>query len=215
MGPVKVSAHPPLLLAPAGADPGAPELVRYDHAALWLSVEVETWQVRRSGHLHLVRDPGEATWREVDLGRHPLRALPEAPGEGGVRLEDDLAAALASRTLRLFRIPALAVVSEIGEGREDFRRRATGGLRPQLQRRLEAEAAPRSSSWLPWRRRAAERAAAAHKEQLAAELSALAGSIETLELEDLGRYVRRAEVGALLVAPGVTLEAPKYRPLMI
>ena len=214
MGPVKVSPHPPLLLAPAGAEPHAAELVRYDHAALWLAVTIEPWQVQRSGHLHLVRDPGGGPWREVDLGRHPLRVLPEAPGEDGSRLEHDLAAALAGRSLCLFRIPALAMASEIGEGREDFRRRATGVLRPQLQRRLEAPEAG-AASRLPWRRRAAERAAAGRKEQLAAELTALAGSIETIELDDLGRFVRRAEVGALLVDPSVRLEAPRYRPLMV
>jgi hypothetical protein len=109
----------------------------------------------------------------------------------------DLRLALAGRTLSFFRIPEIGLVSEIGEGREDFRRRATGGLRPQLQRRLAAEPGPGA------------------REKLASELASLASSIETLELGDLGRLVRRAELGLLLVAPGIRLAAPQYRALMI
>ncbi len=109
----------------------------------------------------------------------------------------DLTQALAGRTLSFFRIPEIGLVSEIGEGREDFRRRATGGLRPQLQRRLAAEHG------------------AGAREQMASELAKLASSIETLELGDVGSWVRRAELGVLLLAPGVRLEAPRYRPLMI
>lgn len=211
---MRVSLHPPLLLAPAGAEPGAAQLRRLDHAALWLSVEVEAWQVQRSGHLHLVREPGATAWREVDLGRSPLRALPAELPPVTDAVEFDLQRALAGRTLQLLRLPQLGMVSEIGEGREDFRRRAIGGLRPQLERRLETARAS-TSSWLPWRRRAAEGAVSAQKERLAAELSTLAASIETVELEGLDRHVRRAEVGVLLVAPEVRLEAPRYRSLMI
>ena len=197
MGSVKVAFHPPLLLAPGEADGGAPGLRRCDHAGLWLSVALEPWEVVRCGHLHLVRGPGEAAWREVDLTRHPLRALAGGPALEGDRLEGELRQALAGRALSFYRIPEIGLVSEIGEGREDFRRRAGAALRPQLQRRLAAGAG------------------AAAKEQAASQLAALAASIETLELGDLGRWVRRAEIGALLVAPGVKLEAPKYRPLMI
>jgi hypothetical protein len=50
---------------------------------------------------------------------------------------------------------------------------------------------------------------------MASELAKLASSIETLELGDVGSWVRRAELGVLLLAPGVWLEAPRYRPLMI
>jgi len=197
MGPVKVLFHPPLLLAPAGVDSRAPELVRCGHASLWLSVWIEPWQVGRSGHLHLLREPGGGGWREVDLTRHPLRALADEPVPEAERLEGELRLALAGRSLSFFRIPQLELISEIGEGREDFRRRASGGLRPQLQRRI-----------------AGDREAAV-KERIASELAALAASIETAELKDLSRWVRRAEVGVLLVAPGVRLEAPRYRPLMI
>ena len=197
MGSLKVSFHPPLLLAPTGTDGGAPGLRRCHHAALWLSAWLEPWQVQRSGHVHLVREPGETVWREVDLGRHPLRALEDEPAPEAERLEGELRVALAGRGLTFFRIPDLGLVSEIGEGREEFRRRTTGALRPQLQRRL------------------AEEQGAAAREQAASQLAALAASIETLGLEDLARWVRRAELGVLLVAPGVRLEAPQYRPLMI
>ena len=197
MGSVKVSFHPPLLLTPAGAEPPAADLRCCRHAALWLAVVIEPWQAERSGHLHLVQEPGESSWREVDLTRHPLRALPQEPDAEAERLVADLRQVLAGRALSFFRIPEIGLVSEIGEGREDFRRRATGGLRPQLQRRLAAEEG------------------AAARERLASELASLTSSIETLELGDLGRWVRRAELGALLVAPGVRLEAPRYRSLMI
>ena len=197
MGSVKVSFHPPLLLAPAGVAPAAAGLRRCHHAALWLSVVIEAWQAERSGHLHLLQEPGESCWREVDLTRHPLRALADEPVPEAERLVTDLRQALAGRTLSFFRIPEIGLVSEIGEGREDFRRRATGGLRPQLQRRLAAEQG------------------AAARERIASELVSLSSSIETLELLDFGRWVRRAELGVLLVAPGVRLEAPRYRPLMI
>jgi hypothetical protein len=197
MRPVKVLFHPPLLLAPAGVDPRAPELVRCGHASLWLSVSLEAWQVERSGHLHLVREPGEGSWREVDLTRHPLRALADEPVPEAERLEGELRLALAGRSLSFFRIPQLELISEIGEGREDFRRRATGGLRPQLERRI-----------------AGDRETPV-KERLASELAALVASIETAEVEDLSRWVRRAEAGVLLVAPGIKLEAPRYRPLMV
>jgi hypothetical protein len=198
MGSMKVSFHPPLLLAPAGADPPAAELRRCWHAALWLSVVIEPWQAERSGHLHLLEEPGESSWREVDLTRHPLRARgvePEPPETES--LVAGFRQALAGRTLSFFRIPEIGLVSEIGEGREDFRRRAIGGLRPQLQRRLTAKHG------------------AGAREQLASELAILAASIETLQLGDLGRWVRRAELGVLLVAPGIRLAAPQYRPLMI
>lgn len=197
MRAVKVLFHPPLLLAPPGVDSRAPRLTRCGHASLWLSVSIEAWQVERSGHLHLIREPGEVSWREVDLTRHPLRALADEPVPEGDQLEGELRLALAGRSLRLFRIPQLELISEIGEGREDFRRRAAGGLRPQLQRRIEGDRET------------------AVKERIASELAALVASIETAELEDLSRWVRRAEVGVLLVAPGVRLEAPRYRPLMI
>ena len=197
MGPVKVVFHPPLLLAAAATDAAAPELIRCGHASLWLSVWIEPWQVNRSGHLHLLREPGGEGWREVDLTRHPLRALADEPVPEAERLEGELRLALAGRSLSFFRIPQLELISEIGEGSEDFRRRATGGLRPQLQRRI-----------------AGDRETAV-KEQLASELAALVASIETLELDDLSQWVRRAEVGVLLMARGVRLEAPKYRPPMI
>jgi len=197
MGSVKVSSHPPLLLAPAGVAPAAAGLRGCRHAALWLSVVIEAWQVERSGHLHLLQEPGESSWREVDLTRHPLRALADDPVPEAGSLVTDLQRALAGRRLSFFRIPEIGLVSEIGEGREDFRRRATSGLRPQLQRRLAAEEG------------------AAARERMASELASLSSSIETLELGDFGRWVRRAELGVLLVAPGVRLEAPRYRPLMI
>jgi len=197
MGPVKVVFHPPLLLAAAATDAAGPDLIRCGHASLWLSVWIEPWQVNRSGHLHLLREPGGEGWREVDLTRHPLRALADEPVPEAKRLEGELRLALAGRSLSFFRIPQLELISEIGEGSEDFRGRATGGLRPQLQRRI-----------------AGDRETAV-KEQLASELAALVASIETLELDDLSQWVRRAEVGVLLMARGVRLEAPKYRPPMI
>jgi hypothetical protein len=198
MGSVKVSFHPSLLLAPAGAGQPPVDSRRCRHAALWLSVVIEPWHAERSGHLHLLQEPGESSWREVDLTRHPLRVLPEQPEPPDLEgLVANLRQTLAGRTLSLFRIPEIGLVSEIGEGREDFRRRATGALRPQLQRRLAADQG------------------GATRERMASELASLASSIETIQLGDFGLWVRRVELGVLLVAPEVRLEAPRFRPLMI
>lgn len=217
MGSMRVTFHPPLLLAPAGVDPGtATGFRRLLHAALWLAVDLEAWQVRRSGHLHLVRElgAGEGEWREVDVSRQPLRTTTAAPEIDVAEVEATFRRALEQRCLRLYRIPAIGLVSEIGEGREDFRRRATGLLRPEVQRRVaEMSAEPRPK--LPWRRRAAERRHSDAKSRLAAEVAGLAESIEDVELPDLTTHIRRAEFGVLVVAPGVRLEAPRHRSLMI
>lgn len=216
MGSVKVTVHPPLLVAPLDVDRVEPDRFRcVPHAALWLSVVVEEWHVRRSGHLHLVRE-GEGEWREVDLTRHPLRAAAVADESVAdpEEMVTELRRVLADRSLRLYRIPDIGLASEIGEGREDFRRRATGLLRPEVQRRIDSmTAGPRSR--LPWRRRAREREEADAKARIAAEIAGLADAIETVEFEDLAEQVRRAEVGMLLVAPDVLLEAPRHRSLMI
>lgn len=214
---MQVTGHPPLLLAPADVDPGMRvELRRLLHAALWLAVDLEAWRVRRSGHLHLVREPGagELEWREIDVSRHPLRVARATPEADVADVEGTLRRALEQRCLHLYRIPTLGLVSEIGEGREDFRRRVTGLLRPELQRRV-GEIGAQTESRLPWRRRAAERSRADATNRLAAEVAGLAGSIEDVELPDLTLHIRRAEVGVLLVAPGVRLEAPRHRSLMI
>jgi hypothetical protein len=217
MGSMQVTGHPPLLLAPADVPPGtAVGLRQLLHASLWLAVDLEAWQVRRSGHLRLVHEPGadELDWREVDVSRHPLRTVRRTPETDVADLEANLRRALERRCLRLYRIPALGLVSEIGEGREDFRRRSTGLLRPEVQRRV-AEINAETTSRLPWRRRAVERRRADATSRLAAEVAGLAGSIEDVELPDLTLHIRRAEIGILLVAPGVRLEAPRHRSLMI
>lgn len=215
MGSVRITIHPPLLLAPGDGDAAALERARPClHAALWLSVVLEPWQVRRTGHLHLVREPGSEAWREVDLSRHPLRAAETASGADAEQLVGELRRALSAHPLRFYRIPDLGVVSEIGERQDDFRRRALGGLRPEVERRAAALAS-RPTSRLPWRRRAAERRLAEAKAGLAAHMAALVDSMETLELPDLGAHVNRAQVGLLLVAPELRLGPPAHRSLML
>lgn len=217
MGMMRLSLHPPLLLASPGGAPASETLRRCLHASLWLAVELEAWgSVRRQGHLQLVREEAGGDWREVDLARYPMRRA-GGEGSGGValeRVEEELSRMLAGRSLRLFRIPTLGLVSEIGEGREDFRRRATGLLRPEVERRA-GEISSRQLPRLPWRRRAAERRRDAETTALATELAVLAGSIESTELDDLRRFVRRAEAGELLVADGIRLAPPRHRALML
>lgn len=215
MGSVRITIHQPLLLAPGAGDAAALEGARRClHAALWLSLVLEPWQVRRSGHIHLVREPDCEVWREVDLSRHPLRSAPAASGPDAEVLVEELRRALSVHRLLFYRIPDLGVVSEIGEGKDDFRRRALGGLRPEVERRVAALAS-RPTSRLPWRRRAAERRLAEDKAAIAAHMAALADSIETFELPGLSTHVNRAQVGLLLVAPALQLEPPTHRSLML
>jgi hypothetical protein len=212
---MRVTIHRPLLLAPGTGDAAAMEGARRClHAALWLSVALEPWRVRRSGHLQMVREPASETWREVDLSRHPLRPAHAVAEPDAEVLRAELRQALSLLPLRFYRIPDLGLVSEIGEGRDDFRRRAVGGLRPEVQRRV-APLAGEPPTRLPWKRRAAERRLADAKAGLASQLAALIGSMETLELPDLAAHVSRAEVGLLLVAPELELEPPAHRSLML
>lgn len=216
MGSVKITIHEPLLLAPGAVDAAAVDRRprRCLHAALWLSVVLEPWQVHRSGHLHVVRELDATTWRQVDLSRHPLRTAPGSADTDADALAAELRQALSDLPLCFYRVPDVGLVSEIGEGRDDFRRRAAGVLRPEVQRRLDAlagESPPR----LPWRRRAATRRINDAKAGLAAQVAALVDSIETLELPSLADHVHRAQVGHLLVAAGVRLEPPRHRRLML
>lgn len=215
MGVVLVSVHPPLMLAPAAVDSTvAVNLRQCLHAALWLSVAIDEWQVRRSGHLHLIREPDQVDWREVDLARHPLRPAPLGYETSPVELEQELRRGLARMPLQLYRMAGIGLVSEIGEGMDDFRRRATGLLRPELQRRIATIVGePVDGAHVP--RGDADRRQVDEKGRLAAELAGIAGSIEAIELLDATEHIRRAQVGLLLVAPGVRLETPRHRALMI
>ena len=138
----------------AATDSGAeaPALTPHLHAKLWLSVDLGDWAVRRSGHLHLVRTGDDLRWRPVDLARHPLQPRPDGASASVDEITALLLEGLELLDLRFYRIAEIGLVSELGEGRDDFRRRAFGLLRAQVQIRIDSISG-RPTSWLPWRRR--------------------------------------------------------------
>jgi len=117
-------------------------------------------------------------------------------------LERSLRCFLEGWTLRIFRIEELGMVSELGEGREEFRRRALGLMRPTVQDLVECEEIDEAS--LEGRKR-----------QLAGEIARLTASIESWESDGSGAAVKRAEIGTLWVADDVELLPPRYRALML
>ena len=143
----------------------------------------------------------------MDLGRSPLQPWSGEQIGDPEDIENVLRHHLCGWRLELFRIEELGMVSEIGEGREEFRRRALGLLRPNVQATVaakEGNASPNGGADTDGR-----------TVQLAREMARMAGSIETWECPDPTAAVRRAEIGTLWVAPGVDLQPPRYRSLML
>jgi hypothetical protein len=213
---MKIVEHQPLLIAPPDREAEAGRTTRFLHAKLWVVAELEAWGERREGHLHVVSEIDSDRWSTVDLSDHPLRAAARYDDMPSFRqLELELRRWLDEWRLRFYASPALALVSEIGEDRDDFRRRVAGLIRPELQRRLDGlshGARPR----LPWRRRKAGQRRAELRAEMVEELARLLAGIEELELSGGAGAVRRAEAGVLVVAEGVTLHPPGLRdPLAV
>lgn len=211
---MKITPHPPLLVATTATDPEMITTTPFLHASLWLAVDLDDWAVRRSGHLHLVTSDEDSRWRAVDLARHPLRPQPEVDQATVDDMTTRLLEGLASWDLRFFRIADLEIVSELGEGRGDFRRRAMGLLRPEIQSRID-RISGQPTSRLPWRRHSQEREREAARTRLASALGSLADSIEERRVPDVAAVVRSVELGTLLVPEGVMLHRARHRELMI
>lgn len=211
---MKVNVHPPLFVAPRACHTCEPAAEEWRHASLWLAVDLDDWQESRSGHLHAVWKPDGSEWRFVDLARHPLqpwRGTDPAPEDDA---EDQLRAMLAQWDLRFFRLRGTGLVSELGEGRGEFRRRASAVLRPEIQRRIDAldtQALPR----IPGLRSVERKPRSLEKSRMAAELSEAISDMEEKVVRNPADWVRRAEVGKLWLAPGVQLEFRRNRDLML
>lgn len=211
---MKVTVHPPLLVAPVGAPPTEQTAIPWHHASLWLTVDLARWNEQRTGHLHAVWKPDGSQWQFVDLARHPLQ-----PWRGGDPLsendpETQFRAFLADWDLRFFRLRGAELVSELGEGRGEFRRRASALLRPEIQSRIDdLDARPLTRT--PGRRSAEHEHRSQEKSRIAAELSQAVASMEETAVEDPTKCVRRAEVGRLWLAPGVQLHPRRHRDPML
>ncbi len=196
---MKLTVHPPLFVAPFGDAAAQRAAEAWHHASLWLTVDLPNWRVVRTGHLHLLWKPDGSDVRCVDLAGHPLQPWQEPDPYP----EDDLAAQLdgflAGWELRFFRLGPSELVSELGEGRDDFRRRATGLLRPEIQSRI-ADPPERDSR---------------EKSRIASELGQVVASMEEIVVDDPSACVRRAQVGRLWVAPGVHLGPRRPRDPML
>jgi hypothetical protein len=166
-------------------------------------VELDAWETVRSGHLHAVWRPGAEALELVDLSRHPLRPWPKS--EAGVSdIEAELSRLLRGVALRFFRIAETNMVSEPCEGRDAFRRRASGAVRPLIQHRIASHSSVKGQEH-------ANRASA----RLASELARATSTMEQLDVESLAPWVRRADVGELWLAPGVTLAPRRHRDPMV
>ncbi len=150
----------------------------------------------------------------MDLAGYPLRPKPNMPGADVDEMRPHVMEGLESLDLRFFRIADLGLVSELGEGREDFRRRAMGLLRPELQSRIDSVIEQPISKW-PWRGNSQQRKRESARNRMAAELATLANSIEEFQVTDVAGALSRAEVGTLLVPGGAELAPPRYRDLMV
>lgn len=207
---MKVTVHPPLLVAPVGAPPSEQTAAPWHHASLWLTVDLGLWNEQRTGHLHAVWKTDGSQWQFVDLARHPLQ-----PWRGGDPLsendpETQFRAFLANWNLRFFRLRGAELVSELGEGRGEFRRRASALLRPEIQSRIDdLDARPQGRQTAEREHRSQE------KSRIAAELSQAVASMEETAVEDPTECVRRAEVGRLWLAPGVQLHPRRHRDPML
>lgn len=211
---MRVTGHPPLSIVTARSDPETTVWTTYLHASLWINVDLVDWSARRSGHLHLIRADADSGWRLVDLAGHPLQQHREVPAATPEEIAPLLSTALASWDLRFFRIAELGLVSELGEGRDDFRRRALGLLRPQVQARVD-ELSGENRRGLSWFRRSRKPDVEDARVRMAAILARLADSIEERAVADVAAAVSRAELGTLMVPDGVTLRPPRYRELMV
>lgn len=211
---MKVTAHPPLFVAPRADHSSAQAAQEWRHASLWLAVDLEDWQESRSGHLHAVWKPDGSEWQFVDLARHPLQPWRDTEPDPDDDAEEELRAMLAQWDLRFFRLQGTGLVSELGEGRGEFRRRASAFLRPEIQSRIDAlEAQPLPAN--PDRRSIELKRRSEEKSRMAAELTAAVSAMEEKVVRNPADWVRRAEVGRLWLAPGVQLEQPRNRDLML
>jgi hypothetical protein len=193
---MRVEFHPPLFITGADWHGRTDDCECLIHASLWLDVSVEPWGVHRRGHLHFVTGDAESEWRVVDLARLPLqRWTGEDPSDRSA-VEARLADLVNRLDLGLYRIPGLGMVSELGEGRDEFRRRALAILRPKIQHAADSRDDGEAGS-------------------MVGAVARIAGSIETWSVPDAAEAVKRAEVGTLWLARGVALEARRDRPLML
>ena len=189
--------------------------VAHVSASIWLSVDLAAWGERRDGHLHFARRLDGREWSPADMSGHPMRPVTDrrTPIDTAPIVEE-LESLLAARPPTFYRIPELGVVSDLGEGREDFRRRVLGALRPVFQQRIDAlERAP--GSRLPWRRRRRDEVRRRTRNELAARLASLANSIESHTCRHPWDTVRRIEIGILLVPDGLDLTPGPPRDPMI
>jgi len=202
---MEVSTHPTRIVG--RCDPGA-ETVPWVHAGLWLDVTVADWNVRRSGHVHVVTRPDDlSVWRRFDISSFPMRADRDPPPPAGEQLRMITAALeswLASWPLEMHRHRGMGLVSELGESRVDFQRRVMAVLRPEMQRRVNVVDEEAGIRW-PWRRRAAEEDRMQRRERLAEGVAQLASGIETRAVDSTADAVRRAEIGVLLCAREIDL----------
>jgi hypothetical protein len=198
---VRLSEHPPYAVGPAvGSRSLEGKLASLLHAALWIRIEIEEWQLVREGHLHLVCSPEMARrgerWRRVELASHPLTVrdgVQELPGDA----QDLLRGELRELQLDVFRQADLGLASEIGETRSAFQRRLLRSLGPLIQTRIQAfnNARPR------------EPKAAPDRGKVAGAVSQLVSGIEHRAVRATEDVVHSAELGLLLVPEGVVLAA--------
>jgi hypothetical protein len=135
-------------------------------------------------------------WSIVDLARMPLQRWQGEDLVEPAEIERLLNRHLEHLKLAFFRLELLGMTSELGEGMDDFRRRALGQLRPEIQSLVDTAETDR-------------------KGELALNISSIANSIEEWRCTDPTSAVKRAEIGTLWVAEGVALQPPKFRSLMI
>jgi hypothetical protein len=206
---VRLSEHPPYAVGPRLGNSGLEgELASLLHAALWVRIEIEEWQLVREGHLHLVCSPEMARrgerWRRVELASHPLTlrdAAQELPGDA----KDLLRKELEELQLGVFRQADLGLASEIGETRSAFQRRLLRSLGPLIQTRIQAFNNVRHREPKP----------GPDREKVAKALSQLVSGIEHRTVRATEDVIHSAELGLLLVPEGVVLAAAGIDDRMI
>ncbi len=202
---MQVSTHPTRIV---GRSDSGMETVQWVHAGLWLDVVLADWDVRRSGHVHVVTRPDDlSVWRPFDIALHPMRADRATPPPADDTLRSIVAALeswLASWPLEVYRHPDIGLISELGESRVDFQRRVMAALRPELQRHVADPPEETGIRW-PWRRRVDENERTQRRERLASHLAELAAAIQTRAVDSVADVVRRAEVGILVCSRDVDL----------
>ncbi len=192
---VRISVHPPLAITVAASRPSGEGLAHL-HAALWLEVWLPELEIRRRGHLQLLRglEPGTRWWT-ADLGGRPRTPAPgDVPGLPESAAED-LECWLTAHELVLYCVPQLGAVSELGESREDFSARVRALLRPELMRRMEtAEVESRRS--------------------LAGTTGRLARAVEEVVVVNLAEQVQAAELGILVIPARVPVGEARGAPVL-